>query len=134
MASWSQEWGQVQRSTRRALQVSELLFTWAVVVVAQVCVKTHETSHLICIPPYPSLSSQVASLTISRQRGTVAERYRGEGTEKQNIRGQRLGKSFGGCYLYMELTRSRVKLTEFSKKKPCSQRKKKPGLKKPWVV
>lgn len=67
-------------------------------------------------PPYPSLSSQVASLTISRQRGTVAEGYRGEGTEEQNIRGQCLGKSFGGCYLYMELTRSRVKLTEFSKK------------------
>lgn len=96
--------------------MTELLFPWAVVVVAQVCVKTHGTSHLTRIPPYPSLSSQVASLTTSRQRGTVAEGYRGEGTEKQNIRGQCLGKSFGGCYLYMELTRSRVKLTEFSKK------------------
>lgn len=63
------------------------------------------------------------------QKGTS-----GKGTKKQNIQGQCLGKGFGDCYLYMELTRSReLNLLSFLKKL-YSQRKKKPGLKKPWVV
>lgn len=136
MASWSQEWDQVRRRTRKALGVTELLLTWVVVVAAQLCVKTHNTSHLKTHPSLPKpvfAGSQPHDKPKEReerwQKGTS-----GKGTKKQNIQGQCLGKGFGDCYLYMELTRSReLNLLSFLKKL-YSQRKKKPGLKKPWVV
>lgn len=68
----------------KAFGVTELLLTWAEVVAAQLCVRTHETSHLKRIPPYPSLSSQVASLTISREREKNGGRREPVARERRN--------------------------------------------------